>query len=832
MKYLFIVLCLSCLITEIHAAPPNPYEAFDSSIYDQSKLKPFFHAVQISPDTINRPDIQAVILENLSFQKITLLNRRVFQAIDKKLEDVKTLQEKYKKGIGSKILSASSKAATGVGAGLLFLGVPGVGEVIGAEMIAGISLGGVGALAGGIQDFIDPDGNVDIERLRTQFEREKQECILKMNDEPQVADLEIRYILLKPLLANAELEKTIEERLIALRRNTVMNMEFCRAFLENCLRIPFGKKQVLLPNPHKLLEADQEVPPDLLTEKQTQALGRLRNYLNQDLRNELQRMILTLQMASKKVSSEECYARLHRRFFYFYGDPGTGKSTAAKDIAVFLGLPFHETNIRTGDDISQSALEGTDWIMPNASLGHFGNAFTASSLKSRATKTICCRLKVLSEYGVPPNFSLDVPEDVLEHTYQNPILIINDFDRLLLDPQTATQTLSFFLDYLDPQKDTFFNNYFNLKLPLENLFIVVTGNSKDFLQDPRYAALLDRITPIEFPYLEESVREKILEKNLSSVTQNYELEDITTEEQQSILRQARAKESVRSGKKLLETLVLDIKRMRPPALEKAASPQQADHRAFQVEPPSYDLDHVFLPMTSLPSLFSDEHQRHKVRSLQDIWRSTQKLHSSRASEQKEAISDLLGTYHWYKNSWGYIQCFWETRRWRTYSEFPGSTQALANRLHRLEPPKDRYEMIEAHINVLNNLVSAFLDIKKPLEDPKDGAFLFGLIKADSVKQRNLKYLRKHLECFSTETSLERSFARLLEKVPLDDSGHKYLLLEPGTKKLLKSFALFLGDTRLLERFDDRLGELIAVEEESDHQQNNREEPDEDTPLIN
>lgn len=838
LKYLFshcVFLLMLSLTTQ--AGPPNSCEAFDCSIYDQTGLEEYFQGVRLSSNNINQDDIQAVILQHLTFQKLNLLNRRVFHAIDKQLEDLKTLQEKYGKSVAQKVLAAMSKGGTLVGGALLVGSVAGpVGEAaavaIEGPQIAGLVIGGVGAAAGGIQDFLDPEGNIDIERLRAQCEREKKNAILRMNDEPLIADLEIQYILLKPLLKNEALKQTIEEKLISMRRNKMLPMEYAREFLANCLKIPFEKKVIVPANLHTLLRNEPDAGIEL-TAEQRAALTRLKHYAG-DVQEELERIVLGTQLISGVSSSTRVPFCLHRRFFYFYGEPGTGKSTAAKDLARFLGVPFYETNIRTGEDVSQNALEGTDWMMPNTTLGHFGKAFTSGFVRGRRPKSISCRLQALAEYGASPHFRIEVPDDVLPHTFQNPILIINDFDRLLTDPQTATQTLAFFLDYLDPDKHSFFNNYFNLRLPMQDIMVVITGNNPDFLQEGAFAALRDRLTPIAFPYLEEDVRRGVLSRYSLALEEKFHV-NVAAHHRQQTLEAAVNEPSVRSGKKVLETRMLDLIRQgevqAQPAAEEDDQPEIEG--AFH-QLPDYELDGIFIPATALQAIFADQHQRKKVGSLRNIWITTQKMESSRATEQANALHDLLGWQRsWWKNAWGQVQCFWETRRGRTYTEEAGGIGALANRLHRLEAPKDRHELVEAHIQILNKTMRMLLEIKKPGEDRKDGAFLYRLIERDAVKKRNLCALRDHLKCFETRTRLEEKFTALRGGDNAEErSEDAYLKLEDGTKILLRGFAKFIRDENYLTQFEERFEDMIDTATPS-HTVNvqRRDGNDEDDPLL-
>ena len=192
--------------------------------------------------------MQSVILNHLSFQKLEQLTERLFQQYDRELKDLALLMEKYKKGTGEKAAEVAGKfvnAATG----FAMMAVPVVGTELavlrGMRIMGAIqgSSAAAGAALGGLQEFMKADGVLDIEKLQMAVERQKKDCVLKMNQETRISDIELRYVLRKPFIKNPELEKKIETILISMRK-TQIPFELYREYLINCLKLPFENKPI------------------------------------------------------------------------------------------------------------------------------------------------------------------------------------------------------------------------------------------------------------------------------------------------------------------------------------------------------------------------------------------------------------------------------------------------------------------------------------------------------------------------------------------------------------------------------------------------------------
>ena len=462
-----------------------------------------------------------------------------------------------------------------------------------------------------------------------------------------------------------------------------------------------------------------------------------------------------------------------RRFYYFWGAPGVGKTTAARELAIFLGIPMYETNIRTGADISQQALEGVDGLKLTANLGHLTRAITTSnrvSSKQELKKVSCC-VKAYSEYGLDPNFVIDIPVDVLDHTYRNSILVINDFDRLLLDGKTTTQTLAFFLDYLDPGKETFFSSYFGLPISMRDLTIIITGNNPipQPTSDHNFEALRDRVVEVEFEEFSLSQRREILQRFLNEIKNKLKLGVIDDEE--DIIAQASQPKSIRAGKKIIEGCLLDRKKQNPVDIG-ASTITQSVSPVETVNPvalPEYQLSTVVNFV--LPPLCDDPDAIKKIESIKGIAEDTRLLLSNKQFEQDKGANNLLGKTRRLRNLSGRVEGFWNTKsifRRSKYIETKGGLGALANRLARFVLPEQKHEAMEFHIQTLQFLADALLKIKMLEEDKIGEGYVYNMFKNDEYKKGNLKAFIEHFEKFSDLENLKEDFKQLSQQRELEE----------------------------------------------------------------
>lgn len=146
-------------------------------------------------------------------------------------------------------------------------------------------------------------------------------------------------------------------------------------------------------------------------------------------------------------------------------------------------------------------------------------------------------------------------------TFQNGILVINDFDRLLMDEKMQTTALAFFLDYLDTDKKTFENRYFDVDLDLSRLNIIVTGNNP-IAEGLVFDALRDRLDIVRFGSMTDDVILDITKKLIDECAQNYNL-PLSEQARKSIANdivslQKKNKLSIRAVKREIRNIILNF----------------------------------------------------------------------------------------------------------------------------------------------------------------------------------------------------------------------------------------------------------------------------------
>lgn len=703
----------------------NPYSAFDERIYDQTTL----FSTRPNFECLNDESYQRAVLRHFTYKKIRQLEENLFSIYDKELEYLNYLSEKYKPSIASKVMGGAGQFLAAA-AGLGILAIPGVGEEVAAMrifMAVGAAAGAVGAGMSIAQEFLKPDGNFDIDKLKTAILQKKTTHILNINKEPGIFDLEIEYVLKKPFMENEDLQKNVEEILIAMRKGGITATESYREYIGNFLKLPLRKKRVSVES--SLLDIQTKIPNDFehLNASQRAAAEELLNY-EIGVKREISRLLLQIKYSSYSDSLSQ------RKFYYFFGDPGIGKTTAAKNIAQLLQLPLFTQSIRTGADLSEVALEGQNWQWPGANTGFLARTLGTNindGIQSTDKRTIIMPFQEITRYGLSPVLSIDVPIHILSNTYWNAILLINDFDRILMDSSTTTQTLSFFLDYLDPCKKNFYSPYFKARIPIEDLVIIVTGNypipsltERDSetlkegvdIYDPAHAALKyrmqfqalkDRLVEIHFKTLERSGKADSLSKFMDEMCRKYHL-NLSGERKGAILESVMQFPSVRDAKKRIEQEILDHKIT---VVEDALPLLQQGHRPaaiFSISDTA-QADLSSYSYLTLPHLDEIDLQK-ELKSLEIANEYIKFLLSSVQAKQYEGIKRLFGEKGKILNTYASIQAFWKTSvvRSRKFRENAGGIQALANRLARFKCPQSQEKLVRFHIQAAQVLLHSLL----------------------------------------------------------------------------------------------------------------------------
>lgn len=342
-----------------------------------------------------------------------------------------------------------------------------------------------------------------------------------------ICDLEIKYILLKRKISSPTIRDQIEKALLMSREEAIY-IEFVRKFIDNCLSMPHSTLKVTLTKSLSDDEFFKNFDPVLL--------------------DRLEEIVTKLSFDS--VEGDNVIGN-KRSIYYFYGEPGTGKSETAVRLAEFTGLPYFVVTIRRLEDLSCQALEGAERTHLTHSPG-----LLATTLMSK------------NKQG---------------QSYKNAILIINDFDRILFadgGPGVVSTSLSFLLDYLDPEKTGFYGPYFNEVLDISRLSIFITANrpipKNDITMEKNafdaYAALRSRVAggEIHFPNFPQTVLQKMLLPFAENLLRKYKVTKSDTCSSEDFIKEAinRLKAShaglePRDLKRQLETLIIAYKRGKP-----------------------------------------------------------------------------------------------------------------------------------------------------------------------------------------------------------------------------------------------------------------------------
>jgi hypothetical protein len=292
-----------------------------------------------------------------------------------------------------------------------------------------------------------------------------------------IGDAEAIYVKKKRKIKSIEVQNQVETILLSAREQTGVPLELYRQFIQNALKLPNMPLRI-----------------------QNAALNRItsdafiRNF-HPDLQEKLKLVAKKLIVDSEQP--DDCPTNI-RSVHYFYGEPGTGKSSAVALILKHLGLPSYTCTIRRTADLSSENLEGT----PRTLHAHNPGLLTNTMLT-------------------------EAPDG---KTYMNGALILEDFDRLLYLEGANTSVsaaLAFVMEYMDLGKRHFFNPYFNANLNISRLSIFITANRPippapaDAQQPDPFKALRSRVMPIHFPDFEEQTLRNICLPHAQAIGEKY-----------------------------------------------------------------------------------------------------------------------------------------------------------------------------------------------------------------------------------------------------------------------------------------------------------------------
>lgn len=346
-----------------------------------------------------------------------------------------------------------------------------------------------GSIVGSVADFFlgpksiisetfKPDPKISVEDAKNKvFELLQAIQLLEKGlEDESISDLEVTYIKKKSSIKSKALQLEIEKSLLLAREESVP-LDLLKKFIENALA---------LPDTHLTIEAD-------LFESKIKNDAFFKNF-DKELLESFEQIINKMYVDShdKDKSSN------HRNTYYFYGEPGCGKSQAAKKIASILGLPYFVLPIRSLQDLSKENIEGAERNYASDNPGMLVNALMRKGKKGPAL---------------------------------NGILILDDFDRVLLangNNIPTTEALAFSLNYFDPKKKSFYCPYFKCFIDTSRLTIIVTANHplpeppQNGQMDP-FAAIRSRANPIHFKGFPKNSLKEMLNPTAEKLANKYQL---------------------------------------------------------------------------------------------------------------------------------------------------------------------------------------------------------------------------------------------------------------------------------------------------------------------
>ncbi len=496
----------------------NPYEdIFTRDIYDVSTAKQskFNSAKELPVDNYNRhladlahkeafnntTDTNQHNVAILYYQKLHCVYKHLTHYL---VEDRNFLEAARKKIITGVEVKGGTGILKDVMGAVVHWATSAISNPIKAVANAGCHL--AGALSGtlGGQDLEKKTCLGELEKAIAGVNKEINKLEEGVFNEP-IKSLEEKYIKIKNhLYMQEDLQNTIEDYFINSRKPS-----YPFPFVKKCLHYALD-----LPQEHKTFIAPRD---------------RLRDFRGSEL---FQRYSLSTREGLENVLVNMLFSSDRRTTCYLYGEPGIGKSTAIQELVEFLGLPFYKAKIRSIQDLTADNLEGSEALSSRVNTGWLVKPLLASNKNGEK--------------------------------YKNSVLILEDFDRVLLDPNSGATGLSFFLDYLDPLTTSFFSPYFNAEIDISSMHIFVTGNSP-IPDSPEYQALKERFTErISFTPMDSSIQKEILAVYLEKLEKsfNIQINDLNSDQRRDLVNIAMATAeyptSIRNLKGTLSSICRDF----------------------------------------------------------------------------------------------------------------------------------------------------------------------------------------------------------------------------------------------------------------------------------
>jgi len=502
---------------------------FTTKIYDQSTIA--FNTLTTENQRKSR------ILRDLKRKKKEQIDVKCVQALNEELAKKERNQQTIKEVYDDLIEETKAHKEKGswikTGVDLFIAGVGGAvagpfGWMIGQGVGSTITKLGDEYIKGDTStELVKKTANAQIDVQEYQSIKQEMEKLTLLRNvlqegidkEPEtLLAMEEEYVLRKRFFP-AQMQVNIEDALIDARKTGISNLEKPEAFVQKALLLPFRENPVKELGFYNLPKPNADDIPNSVDFSIAFDDNVFFKGFSEGLRVKLKNVASNIRRLSSLNTTEP------RRTYFFWGKPGVGKSTAAVEIPQFLKLPYIELTIRSEADLSKESIEGGARGWPNPQIGMFALALTASNSEGRS--------------------------------YGNPVLILNDFDRVL---GNSSQALSFLLFFLDPKTKQFLNNYFGGNLDISKITTILTSRKK-IPAGESYDALRDRTAEeIEFDPPNSETLTSILKDYKKEVLKQYEPNFVKNDWWKSMERKTDAaipglvqgEESIRKGKRKLE----------------------------------------------------------------------------------------------------------------------------------------------------------------------------------------------------------------------------------------------------------------------------------------
>ena len=485
------------------------YGVFNKDIYNQEKV--FRERINKSfrpqsCDDILTAEENMLLTQELIDRKKASVENYYAKKILSQVESLKTDLEKQ--GVWKDIATQFSSS------GGVFRGTAAAAMLFGKRMLSAtggiiFNLIGGSAQPTARQTQLNTAHNKELEILL------KYHILLEGIEEEEVYNYEREYIKKKRYFNNA-LQDSIEEALI-LARGPTKPFGNIIGFIKEAISLPFTLKRLIS------LDSQDDIQKQIYKKLQEFDKKAEFSILEHSVKEELKNLLFQFYISS--LSSSDGFKDSNystRVLCYFYGNAGAGKSETAINLCKFIGINYDVIALRGPKDLEQVCLEGASWDSFQSNIGSIIRPFIKK-----------------------------------DETHLNAVLIINDFDRVLMEQSVPSAiALGFLLDFLDPQKKEFWSPYFKAPINIRHLSVIITGNAeipKEGELANAYKPLKSRLREVKFPEFSEHSIRIVLKEHLKNLEIIYKVtfsEEVKKDLLSSALHNMSEKDLRRSKSKL------------------------------------------------------------------------------------------------------------------------------------------------------------------------------------------------------------------------------------------------------------------------------------------